>query len=241
LVRVASENEVYVTAEHDEPGRQRPNRRRWWIWGLTLVGLACVTLTVLAVIASRYQPVIYGSTWGPSFPGIPAAKGIRLVNTFGELHEDLYIPPQRGTFGLFGDITNNGTHPVTIVSVRVPSGGPLVPAGPVRYSTPAMGSAGGPIPPSVSRVLHNVVLQPGQEMFLGFPIWMWPCTRKQGWESLDSFRVKIKYMMFTHTVSVPWGMHDDSLIIRGPGGKPGQKGVTCAPGTTLANLPKLPA
>ena len=69
---------------------------------------------------------------------------------------------------------------------------------------------------------------------------MWPCTSNQGWEGLDAFYVKVKYMMFTHTVAVPWGLRGDSLLIRAPGGKPGQKGVRCAPGTTLENLPKVP-
>jgi hypothetical protein len=45
-------------------------------------------------------------------------------------------------------------------------------------------------------------------------------------------------MFFTHTVDLPWFIFGDSVIMRLPGGKPGQKGVTCSPGTTLANLPK---
>jgi hypothetical protein len=223
----------------DNPRRQSPIHRRWWLWGLAVLGVACAVVAVLAVVASRYQPVSYGSFQASAFPGIPSGNGIRAVNNLGGFHEDLYIPPQRGTFGLFADITNNGTYPVTIVSVRLPVGS-LRLAGPVRYSMPGMGGSQ-QIPPPVSRVLHRVVLQPGQEMFLGFPVWMWPCTAHQGWEGLESFYVKVKYLMFTHTVEVPWGMDGDSLLIRAPGGKPGHKGVTCAPGTTLANLPKVPA
>jgi hypothetical protein len=189
-------------------------------------------------MASRYQPVGYGSVGFTSFPGIPAAKHIRAVNNFGGFHEDLYIPPQRGTFGLFAAIRNNGTHPITIVSARIPREGPLQLAGPVRYSMPGMGGSQA-IPPPTSRVLHSVVLPPDQEMYLGFPVWMWLCTSHQGYEGLGSFHVKVKYLMFTHTVALPWGLDGDSLIVSGPGGKPGQKGVTCAPGTTLANLPDL--
>jgi hypothetical protein len=36
-------------------------------------------------------------------------------------------------------------------------------------------------------------------------------------------------------------MLGDSLLVRSPYGRPGRKGVTCAPGTTAANLPKVPA
>jgi len=227
------------TEPTDEQRSHWSKRRRWLQFGLVVVGLACIAVVVLAVMASHYQPVSYGSMQSSVFPGIPGGKGIRAVNNLGGFHEDIYIPPQRGTFGLFADIRNNGTHPVTIVSVRLPGPGPLQLAGPVRYSKPGMGGSR-QIPPPMSRVLHSVVLQPGQEMFLGFPVWMWPCTSHQGWEGLDSFSVKVKYAMFTHTVAVPWGMNGDSLLVRAPGGKPGQKGVTCAPGTTLANLPKVP-
>jgi hypothetical protein len=209
---------------------------------LLAVGLAGVAVVVLAVVASRYQPVSYGSvsSGAERFPGLPAGKGIRAVNNLGGLHEDIYIPPQRGKFSLFADIRNNGTHPVTIVSARLPRFSPLSLAGPVRYSTAGMGGSR-QIPPPASRVLHHVVLRPGQEMFLGFPVHMWPCTTNGGWDGITGFYVKIKYLMFTHTVAVPWGMGGDNLLVRATGGKPGQKGVTCAPGTTLANLPKVAA
>jgi hypothetical protein len=78
---------------------------------LAVLGVACAVVAVLAVVASRYQPVSYGSFQASAFPGIPSGKGIRAVNNLGGFHEDLYIPPQRGTFGLFADITNNGTQP----------------------------------------------------------------------------------------------------------------------------------
>jgi hypothetical protein len=139
--------------------RRSPNRRRWWLSGLATAGVACVTVAILAALASRYQPVGYGSVGVTSFPGIPAGKGIRPVNNFGGFHEDLYIPPQRGTFGLFAAIRNNGTHPITIVSARIPREGPLQLAGPVRYSMPGMGGSQA-IPPPTSRVLHSVVLPP---------------------------------------------------------------------------------
>lgn len=205
-------------------------------------GLAGVVLAVLMAAASRYQPIGYGSTGSgnEAFPGLPAGKGIRVVNNLGGFHEDFYIPPQRGTFSLFADIRNNGTHRVTIVSVSLGSPSGVALAGPVLYSTPGMGGSN-QIPPPTSRVLRDVVLGPGQEMFLGFPVHMWPCARIGSWQGIPDFYVTTRYLAFTHTVAVPWGMWGDSLLMRLPGGRPGQKGVICAPGTTRANLPKVPA
>ena len=90
----------------------------------------------------------------------------------------------------------------------------------------------------MSRVLHSVVLQPGEQLFLGFPVHMWPCGQQGGWMSLSEFDVTMKYLDFAHTVALPWGMRDDSLIMLPNGGTPGQKDTVCAPGTTKANLPK---
>src|SRR6266700_6725222 len=125
--------------------------------------------------------------------------------------------PQRGTFSLFADIRDNGTHPVTIVSVALSSISGMVLAGLVRYSTAGMG---GPdqIPPPASRVLHDVMLRPGQEMFLSFPVRMWPCARIGGWQGVPDFDVTTRYLIFTHTVAVPWGLQGDGLLMRSPGG-----------------------
>ena len=226
----------------DQPART-PARRRWWLWALLPVGLAGVAAVILAVAASHYEPLGFGNTGNSAeaFPGLPTGQGIHPVNTVGGLHEDVYIPPQRRTFSLFADVTNNGTHPVTITSVRLPPGSPISLAGPVRYSDPDMGpNPGNEMPPPVSRVLHSVVLQPGEQLFLGFPVHMWPCGQKGGWTSMPEFDVTMKYLTFAHTVAVPWGMRNDSLVMLAPGGMPGQKDAMCAPGTTKANLPKAP-
>jgi hypothetical protein len=226
-------------------GQQRHARWRrwWWLWALIPVGVAGVTLAILAVAASRYEPLGFGdlSNSAETFPGLPTGQGIHLVNTVGGLHEDVYIPPQRRTFSLFADVTNNGTHPVTITSVRLPPGSAISLAGPVRYSYMGMGpNPQNQVPPPVSRVLHSVVLQPGQDLFLGFPVHMWPCGQKYGWTSLPEFDVTMKYLSFAHTVAMPWGSHNDALVMHGSGGTPGEKDTVCAPGTTKANLPRTP-
>jgi hypothetical protein len=61
-----------------------------------------------------------------------------------------------------------------------------------------------------------------------------------GWQGIPTFTVTTRYLFFTHTVEMPWFLFDDSVLMRLPGGKPGQKGILCAPGTTLANLPESP-
>jgi hypothetical protein len=216
------------------------------LWALLVAGLAGVAVVILAVLAGRYQPVSvsFQDQLREAFAGIPTGSGIRYVNTLAGIHEDIYIPPQRGVFALSGIIVNNGTHPVTVVSASFDQGSGLTLAGPVRYSVPGMG--GSPVmPPPTSKVLHNVVLAPRQEMFIGFPAQMqWPCVQVNGafWSVIPNFTVTTRYLIFTHTVAVPWGMNGDNLILRLPAWYPlpGQKGVICAPGTTRANLPTHP-
>lgn len=209
------------------------------MWALLAVGLASVALAVLAAVASRYQPIGNGEDLSFAFPGLPAGKGFRVVNNLGGFHQDVYVPPQRGTFALVATIMNSGTHPVTIVSASPPQGSGLWLAGAIRYSTPGMDGSN-QIPPPTSRVLRNVELAPGQEIFIGFPMRMWPCAPLGRWQGIPTFTVMTRYLFFTHTVDLPWFIFGDSVLMRLPGGKPGQKGVTCALGTTLANLPTAP-
>ena len=117
------------------PGWPRPDpirlRPRWW-WLAVPGVLVAAALVIVAVLANTYQPLTLGGLGNSAelYPGLPAGVGIHYVNNFGGVSEDIYIPPQRGTFSLFVDIYNNGTYAVTIQSVTVPQ--PLTPAGPVR-------------------------------------------------------------------------------------------------------------
>ena len=223
----------------ESPGAARGHGRVWLWWSLAGFGvLAASALITVSVLAATYQPLSFGGTGNSAelYPGLPAGDGIHLVNTVGGLHEDFYIPPQRGTFSLFADITNSGSYAVTIESVSLPTGGPVTLAGPVRYSTPGMGGSI-MIPPPISRVLHNVVLRPGHDLFLGFPVRTWPCTQQYGWASESSFTVKMRFAMFTRTVAMPWGSLGDSLVMHSPGGRPGDAGTFCVPHTVLPRQP----
>lgn len=214
---------------------------RGWLWlSLAVFGLvAASTLITVSVLAGTYQPLSFGGVGNSAelYPGLPAGPGIQAVNTVGGLHEDFYIPPQRGTFSLFADVTNNGSYAVTIESVSLPAGGPVTLAGPVRYSTPGMGGSI-MIPPPTSRVLHNLVLLPDHDLFLGFPVRTWPCAQQYTWVSEPSFIVKMRFALFTHTFAMPWGSLGGSLVMHEPGGRPGDAGIFCLP---HAVLPREPA
>jgi hypothetical protein len=164
-----------------------------------------------------------------------SGQGIHLVNNVGHLHEDFYIPPQRGVFSLFADKRNDGSYPVTIESVTVPAGGVRL-AGPVRYWFPGMGGSD-EIPPPSSRVLHDFVLRPGTEMFIGLPVRTWPCARRGFWQAVPSFKVKMRFHGLARSVALPWGLAGDSLIMQQPGGRPGEHGILCLPDTVLPRSP----
>jgi hypothetical protein len=74
--------------------RQSARRRRGWRWALLAAVAACgAAMVIVAVAASRYQPLGYGGVGesGETFPGLPAGQGIRPVNNLGDFHEDMYI------------------------------------------------------------------------------------------------------------------------------------------------------
>ena len=93
-------------ADWPASAQRRPGRWRW-----TLVGLAAllvIALVVLAVLAGTYQPIQFGGESGGSFPGLPTGTGLRVVNTFGTLTAQLYVPPQVGAFTVVESIQNTG-------------------------------------------------------------------------------------------------------------------------------------
>lgn len=207
-----------------------PGRHRWLRWLLLALGVLMVaTLVILAALAGSYQPLTYGESENSAmaFPGLPTGQGIHPVNNMGGFSEDFYLPPQRGTFSLFASLGNYGTYPITIESVSLPGDSLVKLVAPPRYSVPGMGGSD-QIPPPTSRVLHDVVLRPGQEMYLGFLVRTWPCAVTHGWETVPSFSVTERFLFFGHTVAIPWGMYGDHLVMHFPGGHPGQPNTICA-------------
>ncbi len=202
--------------------------RRWLV---VLIGIAAVVLAVLAILlgqAAVYQPIAWGNMQAP-FPGLPPGVGVKVVNNFGLLGGDYYVPPQRGVFSFGATIVNNGSWAVTIEGVTLfdspdSAAYPVQLAGPVRYSAD-MGQVSTPR----TYILHNLTLRPGQLIFIGIPMRTWPCGQTGGWTSIGSFYVQERYLFFNHAVALPWTSTGGSLIMRLPGGKPGDANTICAP------------
>lgn len=203
----------------------RGSRRRWrWLVLASLV-LAVTVVIMLAVMAGTYQPLVPGSIGGYSIAGLPSGSGIRYVNTFGDSTGDLYIPPQKGVFTVLVSIANSGPEAVTIEAVRVGNpqqSWPLVQAGAVRYELPS-GSA--------SRPLKDYRLaasgRPGSQVVIGISVSTAShcAVKNHGWVHIESVLVEERFLIFTHWVSIPLM---NPLILRPPGGTPGNPGAACA-------------
>ena len=214
----------------EEPSAE-PRRRLRGLWPSLLVALV---LVVAGVVVFQPEPVAipqlgWGSTGNSAelYPGLPAGKGIHPVNTFGGLHDDIYIPPQAGVFSLFVDIRNNGSRAVVIESVKLPRHASVWAVAPVRYSRPPGGN-GGIIPPPTSWVLHDVRLGPGQEIYVGIPVRTTRCGLTGVWAYVPEFYVTYQFQSSNHTVAMPWTDQRGALILHGPG-QPGQPDAICAP------------
>jgi hypothetical protein len=202
-------------------------RLRWLVLATVLI-IAAAALVLLS-LASGYRPLAYGDDdmRNLSYPGLPAAHGIRTVNSFGGIRKDHYIPPQRGTFYLVVSVMNRGSRSVIVENAFMPYSSPLRSAGRALYSRPRSGSRaiGDPRP---SRVLRDVKLGPGDEIFVAIPVRAWRCAGRDSWASVPFFYVKYRFLFFHRIAALPWGMQNDMLIMHMPFGKPGQGGVLCA-------------
>lgn len=215
-------------------GRRRGRPRRLLLLAVCVV-LVLAAAGVLTGLAARYQPLGLGEagTWDLHAPGLPSAVGVRLVNTLGNLHSDIYFPPQRGEFSLYVDLHNGGSFPVTITGAALapPGGNPeLTPAGPVRYCGPAPPACMRQVmPPAVRSVLRDLVLGPGHDVFIGIPVRSWPCAQRDAWFSIPDVYISYRFGPFTRVAAVPWNSQNGAVIGQLPG-KRGQLGVFCAKG-----------
>src|SRR5580698_2543418 len=211
---------------------ESPRRRhcRAWLLAAAVLVLVLAVIGLLLGIAAVYQPLSRGGlSLDAPFPGMPPGVGIKVVNNFALLGGDYYVPPQRGEFSFGLSVRNSGSRPVTIEAVTTSvlpadSTYPVRLAGPVLYTTD-MGQPGTPR----THVLRNLTLGPGQTIFIGIPLRMWPCGQTDGWDTDTAFYMKEHFLFFTHTIAVPWSMNGAKLIMRSPGGTPGDPHTICAP------------
>jgi hypothetical protein len=194
---------------------------------LAFIGAMAITVVNLA---DHYQPLTADVGVGSSAlapPGLPAGQGIREINTFGGLHEDFYVPPQRGTFWLLVVVKNEGPEAVTIKSIRVPPYSPLWMAGTARYAFPSS-APGAPGIPAPTHPLRDLRFGPGQAIFAALPVRTTPCGNLYGWDDVPSFDVTFRFGPFTRTVAMGWGQQDGQLVMRAPEIRPVPGNTVCA-------------
>jgi hypothetical protein len=205
----------------------RSRRRQWWAGSSVAAIVVVAVIAVLLGKAAVYQPLSWGNQ------GVmPVGVGIRVVNNFGRLGGDYYVPPERVAFTFGVTLYNNGSRPITITRLTLnpaPDDSPrtIWLAGPVLYT------AGGNFPDVARspgmRVLHNVTIGPGREIFVDITLRTWPCDNDEGWFTISAFYVQEHFLAFHHTVALPWTMQGGKLIMHNPGGAPGDRHSICAP------------
>jgi len=205
----------------------RSGRRRWWAGSSVAATVLIALLGVLLGQAAVYQPLGWGST-----SVMPTGVGIKVVNNFGLLGGDYYVPPERRAFTFGVTLYNSGSRPITITTVTlnpapVDSHGPIWLAGPVLYTTD--GNVLGVTGSSGMHVLHNVTVGPGGSIFVDIPLRTWPCANDEGWSTIPAFYVQEHFLVFHHTVALPWTLQGAKLIMHDPGGAPGDRHSICAP------------
>jgi hypothetical protein len=91
------------SASRRPEGPRRQLRRRWPLAACALLVVLASTTAVLIQRswATAHQPI----TWGCCQES-PTGVGLRAVNTFAHYRDDIYVPPQRGTFVIFTTIRN---------------------------------------------------------------------------------------------------------------------------------------
>lgn len=196
-------------------------RRRLLLW-LSPVTVLAAAAAVVSVLAASYQPLVPGGSGGGSFPGLRTGTGLRWLSAYGP-DPALYVPPQRGTFGLSGSVSNDGSLPITIVAVYQPPGSPLTAAGSVVYLS---AQDPHPLQPRV-RVLRDVTLGSGQAIEVGMPLRIEYCADRRSYIAAPVFLVEERFFVFTRTVAIPFIEVDSPVVTNAPGGQPGVPGTFC--------------
>jgi hypothetical protein len=204
-------------------GAWRRHRRRllWW----SPAALIALAAAILVPLAASYQPLQPGGAGGGSYPGLRIGAGIRWVSKYLLNGPELYVPPQRGSFGLAASVRNTGSFPVTIVRISQPPGSPFTAAGPARYMTPGEWE-NFTHPPR--HVLRDITLAPGQAIMIGIPLRIAYCADRRDYAGDDVFLLTERSFGFTHTVPIPFVDYRRPIITNAPGGQRGAPGTFCS-------------
>ncbi len=199
---------------------RRRRSARWWA---TRLGLAALFLLVdaavlLFFVVARYQPV--ASAGGPSgpFPGAAPPAGTRMVNDFGGVPGQLYVPPQLGTFSLRTTVANVGSHSVSILAMQLyapssPVQWPFVAAGPIRYRL-----EGSPAPLPTWTLRNSVELSPHESFDVALPVrFADTCFLRGAYATVDEVWVEEQWLWFRRWVQLPIG----PVIVEDPEPNPG--------------------
>jgi hypothetical protein len=192
---------------------------------VTPVVVLAAAVIAAVMLAAHYQPLSGGGAGGGSFPGLPEGAGIRWVD--GPSPQDLFVPPQRGTFALSFTMFNDGTHAVTIEAVTQQPGSPLIPADPVLYFVDSLRNEEKSAP---GRVLRSLTLRPGQDIMVGMPLRTSRCGYRHLTTIVTTVLVRERFLIFTRTVALPIIGTGAQVLVNTPGGRPGDPNAICVPG-----------
>jgi len=201
--------ETTVVVASPSPGDGKVTKTVWWRrrrWLIAVGGLIlAVALGIAVTLASSYQPVRYGQV----VPAVQGAVNVRTVNDFGNIHGQLYLPPQPARTGsLVLSLMNTGSYPVTIGSVSVPAYPNALnqQTGPATYVSLGRNwpqPKGWPLPTSSSLILGGATIRPGDNILIRIPF-RTPICWTRGWSVVSSFRVTTSFLWWTHTFDVSW-------------------------------------
>jgi hypothetical protein len=189
-------------------GARVRSRRRWLPGaGGFLVAAALVAAMTLGAI---YQPVSYGM----AAPAVQGPVRIRVVNDFGDMRGQIYIPPQpAGDGALIVGLANTGAYPVTIESVSMPQYPNALnqQTGPATYVSLGRNwpqPRGWPLPTGSSPIIGRATVPPGENILIRIPF-RTPMCWTGGWSVVSSFWVTTKFLWWTHTFEVSWTSPQD--------------------------------
>lgn len=229
LDQIGSPEDIAAEAIETEPPRLRrrmtSRARRRLLFLLPPAVIFVVALVVLALLAATYQPLAFTGGSGGGIPGVPGPVGLRMLDgsplridgtTFTGLTGE-YVPPRTGSFPVVTGVVNRGPEAITIEAVKMQGPGSTVRvAGAVRYWP--MGPPGtAPVP-----MRHPITLAPNSAIWLALPLAYHGCFSSEGLEDVGPLLVEVRYLIFTHWVSV----RGQPVWVAAYSGPPG---MTCLP------------